>query len=76
MNAQTLQSGPLVERIVEKALQLFKKLGGITAAELVYFYNEFQKTASIYLLPFMPFDAICIKLGFEGVCPPGIGIHR
>ncbi len=72
----TLQRGPLVERIVEKALPLFKKLDGITAAELVYFYDVFQKTASVYLQPFMPFDAISIKLGFEGLCPPGIGIYR
>jgi hypothetical protein len=32
VNAWTLQSGPLVERIVEKALPLFKKLDGIMAA--------------------------------------------
>ncbi len=24
----------------------------------------------------MPFDAISIKLGFEGLCPTGIGIYR
>ncbi len=24
----------------------------------------------------MPFNAISIKLGFEGLCPPGIGIYR
>jgi hypothetical protein len=72
----TLQCALLVERIVEKVLPPFKKLDGITAAELVYFYDEFQKTASVYLLPFMPFDAISIKLSFEGLCPPGIGIYR
>jgi hypothetical protein len=76
VNARTLQCGPLVKRIVEKALPLFKKLDGVTAAELVYFYDEFNKTASVYLLPFMPFYANSIKLGFEGFCPPGIGIHR
>jgi hypothetical protein len=76
LNTRTLQRGVSVERIVEKVLPLFKKLDGITAAELVYFYDEFQKTASVYLLPFMPFDAISIKLGFEGLCPPGIGIYR
>ncbi len=57
---------------MEKALPLFKKLDGIAAAELVYFYDEFQRTASVYLLPFMSFDAISIMLGFEGLCPPGM----
>ncbi len=66
MNARTLQSGQLVEH--EKALPLFKKLNGISAEELVYFYDELQKTTSAYLLPFMPFGAICIKLGFAGLC--------
>jgi hypothetical protein len=32
---------------VEKVLPLFKKLDGITATELVYFYDEFQKIASV-----------------------------
>jgi hypothetical protein len=57
---------------VEKALPLFKKLDSITAAELVYFYDELQKTASVYLLHFMPFDAICIKLGLKACVPQGL----
>jgi hypothetical protein len=65
VNTRTLQREPLVKRIVEKALQLFKKLDGIMAAELVYFYDEFQKTVSAYLVPFMPFDAISKKVGFK-----------
>ena len=66
----------MVERIVEKVLPPFKKLDGITAAELVYFYDEFKKIASVYLLPFMPFDAISTKLGFEGLFLPWIDIYR
>jgi hypothetical protein len=74
INLCTNQSGPSVERIIEKAMPLFKKLVGFTTADLVYFYDDFQKTSSVYLLPFMPFDAVSLKLGFEGLCPPGLGI--
>jgi hypothetical protein len=28
----------------------------------------------IYLLPVMPFDCISIKMGFEALCPPGLGL--
>jgi hypothetical protein len=35
-----------------------------------------HKTAIIYLLPVMPFDCIRIKMGFEALCPPGLGIPR
>jgi hypothetical protein len=28
----------------------------------------------IYLLFAMPFDCICIKMGFEALCPPGLGL--
>ncbi len=76
VNTQALQRGPSVKRIVEKMLPLFKKLDGITAAEHFYFYYEFQKPASVYLLLFMSVDAVSIKLGFEGLCPPGMGIYR
>jgi hypothetical protein len=24
----------------------------------------------------MPFDAVSLKLGFEGLCPPGLGVDR
>ncbi len=57
---------------MEKLLPLFKKLDGITAGELVYFYDDFQKTASVYLLPFMPFDAISIKWVLKACVPQGL----
>ncbi len=59
---------------MEKAMPFFKKLVGVTIANLVHFYDEFQKAGSVYLLLFMLFDAVCLKLGFEGLCPPGLGI--
>jgi hypothetical protein len=75
-NVCTQQSGPSVERIMEKAMTLFEKLEGITTTDLVHFHDTFQKTGSVYLLPFMPFDAVSLKLSFEGLCPPGLGIDR
>jgi hypothetical protein len=29
-----------------------------------------------YLLPLMPFDSVCLAFGFEGLCPPGLGIVK
>ncbi len=75
-NVRTQHSGPSVERIMEKAMPLFQKLEGITMADLVHFYDTFQKTGSIYLLPLMPFDTVSLKLRFEGLCPPGLGVDR
>ncbi|MEY3451188.1 MAG: hypothetical protein RL711_1014 [Bacteroidota bacterium] len=73
---RTQHQGQLVERIMEKAMPLFQKLNGVTMADLVHFYDNFQKTGSVYLLPVMPFDAVNLKLGFEGLCPPGLGVDR
>ena len=75
-NVRTQHSGPSVERIVEKVMPLFPKHKGIMMADLVHFYNTFQKTGSIYLLPLMLFDAVSLKLGFEGLCPPGLRVDR
>ena len=58
MNIHTQQQGPSVERIMEKAMPLFQKLNGVTMADLVHLYDNFQKTGSVYLLPVMPFDAV------------------
>jgi hypothetical protein len=30
----------------------------------------------IFLLPVMPFDCISIKMGFEALCPPGLGVNK
>ena len=61
---------------MEKVMPLFQKLTGVTMADLVHFYDNFQKMGSVYLLPVMPVDAVNLKLGFEGLCPPGLGIDR
>jgi hypothetical protein len=70
-NTRTQHSGPSVEHIVEKAvLTILPKLNGLTSVELVLFYDNLQKISSVYLLPLMPFNAINLRLGFEGLCPP------
>ena len=56
---------------MDKAMPLFQKLDGIMMADLVHFYNTFQKMGSVYLLPLMSFDVVSLKLGCEGLCPPG-----
>ncbi len=38
--------------------------------------NDDEKTGSVYLLPFMPFNVVSLKLSFEGLCPPGLGIDQ
>jgi hypothetical protein len=75
-NTRYQQSGPSVERIIEKVVPtVLPRLDGLTTAEMVLFYDNLQKISSVYLLPLMPFDAINLWLGFEGLCPPGLGVH-
>jgi hypothetical protein len=68
--------GPQLERIQEKGIGSFPRLSKLDVEHTVEFYDAFQKMAIIYLLPVMPFDCICIKMGFEALCPPGLGIPR
>ncbi len=67
-------NGPQLERILEKGIGLFPRLSNLDLDHMVEFYDAFHKTAIIYLLPVMPFDCICIKMGFEALCPPGLSI--
>ena len=69
-------TGPQLERILEKGIGSFPRLSTLGVDQTVEFYDAFQKTAIIYLLPVMPFDCICIKMGFEALCPPGLGLPR
>jgi hypothetical protein len=68
--------GPQLERILEKGISSFPRLTTFDVEQMVEFYDAFHKTALIYLLPVMPFDCISIKMGFEALCPPGLGIPR
>ena len=68
--------GPQLERILEKGLGSFPRLTTLDVASMVEFYDNFHKTAILYLLPVVPFDCICIKMGFEALCPPGLGLPK
>jgi hypothetical protein len=39
----------------------------------VAFYERIQQVLAAYLIPLMPFDAICIKNNYKGLFPPGLG---
>jgi hypothetical protein len=66
--------GPQLDRITKKGLPLFPRLEALNVNAVVAFYDNFQKVLMIYLLPVMPFDCICIKMGLEALCPPGLGL--
>jgi hypothetical protein len=72
-NPSTLQSGPLVERILEKGMMVFPKLRGTSAHETVAFYKSLQQVSAAYLLPLMPSDTIHLANNYEGLFPPGLG---
>ena len=78
-NRHTQQSGPSVDRILEKALPVFPRLDSADMEAMVNFYDKLQKTSALFLLPLMAlvlFDGINITVGFEGLCPPGLGLPR
>jgi hypothetical protein len=71
-----LYRGPQVNHILEKGLPTFPRLTCLTVSDTVEFYDAFQMTSAIYLLPVMPFDCISLRIGFEALCPPGLGIQQ
>jgi hypothetical protein len=72
-NPRTLQSGPSVERILERGLSVIPKLEDLTAKDTVTFYERLQQVSATYLIPMMPFDSICLANNYEGLFPPGLG---
>jgi hypothetical protein len=75
-NPRTQFCGPVVEYILEKTLPIFPRLHSLDVADAVKFYDGLQKISMRYLLPLMPFDSVCLAFGFEGLCPPGLGIVK
>lgn len=75
-NQQMQQSGPSMDRILEKGLPIFTTLDLLELATMVNFYNKLQKTSGLFLLPLMLFDAINLNMAFEGLCPPGLGLPQ
>jgi hypothetical protein len=74
-NPRTLQSGPLVERSLEKGMTVFPKLQGTSTRETVAFYESLQQVSAAYLLPLMPFDTIHLANNYKGLFPPGLGTN-
>ena len=75
-NRRTQQRGPSVDRILEKGLPVFPRLDTLEVSATVDFYDKLHKTSALFLLPLMLFDAINLNTGFEGLCPPGLGLQR
>ncbi len=75
VNMRTQQRGPSVERILDKGLPVFPTLATLDVDATVEFYDKLQKTLMLFLLPLMAFDAINLQMGFERLCPPGLGLH-
>jgi len=75
-NCRTQQSGPSVDRILENGPLVFPKLDSLEVSATVDFYDKLHKTSALFLLPLMLFDAINLNTGFEGLCPPGLGLQR
>ncbi len=72
-NPRTLQSGPSIERILEKGLAVIPKLSDHTEKDTVAFYERLQQVSGAYLIPLMPFDSVCLANNYEGLFPPGLG---
>ncbi len=76
VNHCTQQRGPSVDRIMEKGIPVFPKLASLAVDSTVEFNDKLQKTSALFLLPLMPFDLINLHMGFEGLCPPGLGLPQ
>jgi hypothetical protein len=72
-NPRTLQSGPSIDRILERGLSVLPKLWDMDAKDTITFYERLQKVSAAYLIPLMPFDAIRLRKNYEGLFPPGLG---
>ena len=76
VNLRSNNAGPQLDRIIEKGLATFPRLVSIDVESIIDFYDKFQQTSQLYLLPIIPFDCINMTMGYEGLCPPGLGLHK
>ncbi len=72
-NPQTLQSGPSVDCILERGLTVLPKLQETEAKDTVAYCERLQQILAAYLIPLMPFDAICLLNNHKGLFPPSPG---
>jgi hypothetical protein len=75
-NVRTQQWGPQLERIIEKGLPTLPRLSLLAMEDIIKFYDKLQPISALYLLPIVPFDCINVNMGYEALCPPGLGIRR
>ncbi len=68
-------SVPSVDRILEKGLTVLPKLRDPDARTTVAFYECLQQVSAAYLIPLIPFDAICLRNNYEGLFPPGLSTN-
>ena len=75
-NGYAHTTGPQVDRIIQKSLSVFPRLESTRVADAVEFYDRLQEVSLSYVIALLPFDAIVLSHGFEGLCPPGLGLVR
>ncbi len=66
----------MVELILNRGLAVFPKLQLLDVHDAVDFYDKLQELSAAYLLPLMPFNAICLEFNFKGLYIPGHGVDR
>jgi hypothetical protein len=69
-------SGPQVDKIIQKSLSVFPRLESTKVDDVVDFYDRLQEVGLCYVIAILPFDAIVLPHGFEGLCPPGLGLVK
>jgi hypothetical protein len=75
-NSYAHTSGPQIDKIIQTSLSVFPRLESTKVADAVNFYDRLQEVGLSYVLAILPFDAIILPHGFEGLCPPGLGLVR
>jgi hypothetical protein len=75
-NSYAHTSGPQVDKIIQKSLSVFPRLESTKVDDVVNFYDCLQEVVLCYVIAVLPFDAIILTHGFEGLCLPGLGLVR
>jgi hypothetical protein len=73
-NSYAHTSGPQIDKIIQKSLSVFPHLESTKVVDAVNFYDRLQEVGLSYVIAILPFDAIILPHGFEGLCPPGLGL--
>ena len=73
-NSYAHTNGPQLDKIIQKSLSVFPCLELTEVDDIVDFYDHLQEVSSCYVIAILPFDAIVLAHGFEGLCLPGFGL--